>query len=139
MPRHDEAYRIYYAIQRLPRVEREYLWELLHGAFPKALKDTDPSPDEVWDDPNNGFSDLQINLLAFLLNFVVSEERKVLKHLWPGEWDSAKLSMPMQKKLRQRLRKLEQRTKELLHLHKSDWILRRPGWHKLELRRDESY
>jgi hypothetical protein len=125
-----DVYAIYHAIQRLTASERRKLWEVLEGAFPRALKDTNPTPKEVWDDPRNGFGKKEVALLRFLCNYGATSEMKVLKHLWPNECDD---DVESETKLRQRLRKLEQRIKKKLLSLQSDWRLRRPKIRQLGL------
>ncbi len=132
----DEWYspvnQIYKDIQDLSFKDRRELWDKLKRAFPRVLDDTDPTPLEVWDDPQSGFGKMETGLLRFLGEHGEMKEREVLKHLWPDEWGP---HFVLEANLRERLRKLEQRVRTTLLALKSDWILRRPcpGW--LELTR----
>src|SRR5690349_16435434 len=100
----DEVHDLYERIQSLPRRWRQELWRILAGAFPRVLDDTDPAPDEVWDDPRNGFGRPERKLLDFLADWGVRTELQVVKHLWPDEWTP---DLAVEAKLRNRLRKME--------------------------------
>jgi hypothetical protein len=132
----EEIHEIHYLIRVLPIKARKELWRLLEGSYPGALVNTDPAPEEVWDDPENGFGRKEIALLRYLWNVGDATEPQVIKRLWPGQWPAQ--SLEFRTRIRQRLRKLEQRIRDKLAASNSDWFLSRPHQHTLELRRYDS-
>jgi hypothetical protein len=127
---------IFRAIQDLPLRARRKLWDILKAAFPHALDDTDPTPPEIWDYPENRFGTKEVQLLRFLCQRWERREEEVLKHLWPAEWPA---SLKTEEILRARLRKIEQRIRERLLAFKSDWILSRPRQRYLSLTRSADW
>src|SRR5947209_5325801 len=137
MPEWDEGvYDLYYAIQRLSFRSRRKLWDLLNSAFPRVLDDTDPTPAEVWDDPENCFGKKETRVLLFLCEEGTSSERAVLRLLWSDEWEA---NVETETILCRRLRKLEQRIRDKLRRLKSDWVLFRPKQHQLALARSREW
>jgi len=127
----DEVEDIIDRIENLPVRVRAALWEGLRRKYGKtALDSTDPASGDIWDDPKNRFGKLAARMLSYLSGWRTRTERDILKYLWPGEYNQSRV---VQDKLRTRLRKLEQRTRDNFTRLKCKWVLSRPRAGRLEL------
>jgi hypothetical protein len=126
------TYEIFQDIRALSNNQQRQLFDMLRSAYPKVLDDIDASQPEPWDYRKNGFGKNEKRLLQFLHKHGFRSERQVFKCLWPTKY---LLTPAVEKILRQRLRKMEERIRNKVFVLHSDWILHRPKQRHLALDR----